>query len=44
VCQEVVEPEADLDQLPILTHTGFDGGPYVTTGIIVVNDADLDRT
>ena len=41
VCQEVVEPEADLGQLPILTHTGFDGGPYVTTGIIVVNDADL---
>ena len=41
LCQEIVEADVNLDQLPILTHTGFDGGPYVTTGVIVVNDPEL---
>jgi 2,5-furandicarboxylate decarboxylase 1 len=39
-CQEVVEPEVDLTRLPILRHFPFDGGPYVTAAILVVNDAD----
>lgn len=40
-CQEVVEHEVDLNRLPILTHTAFDGGPYVSTGIVVVRDPDF---
>jgi UbiD family decarboxylase len=39
-CQEVIEPEVDLTRLPILRHFPFDGGPYVTAGIVVVNDPD----
>lgn len=37
-CREVVEPDVDLNRLPILTHTELDGGPYVTTGIVVTRD------
>ena len=40
LCQEVVEPDVDLTRLPILRHFPFDGGPYVTAGIVVVNDPD----
>lgn len=39
-CQEVVEPEVDLDRLPILRHFPFDGGRYITSGILIVNDPD----
>lgn len=42
-CQEVVEPDADLTRLPLLRHFPFDGGPYVTAGVLVVNDPDLGR-
>jgi len=41
-CQEVAE-EADLDKLPILTHCKKDGGPYVTSGVIVAKDSKLGR-
>ena len=40
LCQEVIEPDVDLGRLPILTHTQLDGGPYVSTGIVVVKDPD----
>ena len=40
-CQEIVEREADLNRLPILTHTTLDGGPYISTGIVVVRDPDF---
>ena len=40
-CQEIVEHDVDLDRLPILTHTPLDGGPYVSTGIVVVRDPDF---
>jgi len=40
-CQEVVEPEVDLTRLPILRHFPFDGGPYVTSGILVTDDPDF---
>ncbi len=40
-CREVVEPDVDLNRLPILTHTSLDGGPYVTTGIVVVRDEEF---
>lgn len=39
-CQEVVEELVDLDQLPILTHTRMDGGPYITAGIGVTWDPE----
>ena len=39
-CQEIIETDVDLRRLPILTHTPLDGGPYVSTGIVVVNDPD----
>ena len=39
-CQQVIEPEVDLDQLPILTHQERDGGPYVTAGALVVSDPE----
>ena len=42
-CQEVVEPGVDLARLPILRHFSFDGGPYVTAGILVVDDPDYGR-
>ena len=42
-CQEVVEPEVDLTRLPILRHFPFDGGPYVTAGIAIINDPDYGR-
>lgn len=41
VCHEVVEPDVDLGRLPILTHTELDGGPYVTTGIVITRDPEL---
>lgn len=40
-CQEVVEPEVDLEALPILTHGPADAGPYVTAGVLAVLDPDL---
>ncbi|MGC8879609.1 MAG: UbiD family decarboxylase [Anaerolineae bacterium] len=39
-CQEVVEREVDLERLPILRHFPFDGGRYITSGILVLNDPD----
>ncbi|UCC86633.1 MAG: UbiD family decarboxylase [Anaerolineales bacterium] len=42
-CQEVVESDVDLTRLPILRHFPSDGGPYVTAGILVVNDPDYGR-
>ena len=42
-CQEVVEPDVDLMQLPVNTHFAEDGGPYVTTGVVVMEDPDLGR-
>lgn len=39
-CQEVVEPEVNLESLPILTHSSRDGGPYVTAGVAVIRDPD----
>jgi UbiD family decarboxylase len=31
---------ADLGKLPILTHYPKDGGPYISSGIVVVNDKE----
>ena len=42
-CQEVIEPEMDLDKLPILTHLPRDGSPYVTAGVAIIKDPDYGR-
>lgn len=42
-CQEVVEKEVNLDDLPILTHLPLDGGPYVTAGVAVIEDPEYGR-
>jgi UbiD family decarboxylase len=34
-CQQVIEPDVNLDLLPILTHKEQDGGPYVTSGALI---------
>ena len=39
-CQEVIEPAVDLNRLPILRHFAFDGGRYVTAGILILSDPD----
>lgn len=34
-CQEVIEPEPDLDRLPILRHCTLDGGNYISSGVMI---------
>jgi len=34
-CQDVVIDQPDLDALPILFHCEGDGGPYITSGVMV---------
>jgi len=36
--QEVLEPKVDLRRLPILTHWPGDAGPYVTAGLLFLDD------
>ena len=33
----------DLEKLPILTHTKQDGGPYISSGIIIVKDPSVGQ-
>lgn len=35
------EVDADLTKLPILTHYPFDGGPYISSGVIISRDKEL---
>ncbi|MFA5125704.1 MAG: UbiD family decarboxylase [archaeon] len=37
------EIEVDLEKLPILVHTEKDGGPYVSSGIVIVRDATIGQ-
>lgn len=41
--QEVIEEDVSLHELPILKHYENDGGPYVTSGIIVAEDSEGNR-
>ena len=34
-CQEMIEPEPDLDCLPILRHCEQDGGSYISSGVVI---------
>jgi 2,5-furandicarboxylate decarboxylase 1 len=42
-CQQVIRPDVDLTRLPILRHFDFDAGPYVTAGILILDDPDYGR-
>lgn len=36
-CQEVVLDQPDLTKLPILRHCVGDGGPYITSGVVIAH-------
>lgn len=42
-CQEVVESDVDLDKLPILFHNKVDGGPYISSGVVVAADPEYGQ-
>lgn len=42
-CQEVVESVVDLDRLPILMHNVIDGGPYVSSAVVVSVDPEYGQ-
>jgi 3-polyprenyl-4-hydroxybenzoate decarboxylase len=42
-CQEVVEENVDLDILPILIHNKVDGGPYISSGVVVAADPEFGQ-
>ncbi|MHA2223524.1 MAG: UbiD family decarboxylase, partial [Candidatus Thorarchaeota archaeon] len=42
-CQEVVEENVDLDMLPILIHNKIDGGPYISSGVVVAADPEFGQ-
>ncbi len=42
-CQEVVEPEVDLDRIPIPRYHPLDGGPYITAGVAIIDDPEYGR-
>ncbi len=42
-CQEVVEMDPDLDQLPILRHCEHDGGNYISSGVVIAHHPKLGQ-
>ena len=42
-CQEVVETQVNLDKLPILIHNKVDGGPYISSGVVVAADPEFGQ-
>jgi len=42
-CQEVIEDSVDLDKIPILTHNKIDGGPYISSGVVVSSDPEFGQ-
>jgi len=42
-CQEVIERAVDLDKLPILFHNKVDGGPYISSGVVVAADPEYGQ-
>lgn len=40
-CQEVVHEQVDLNQLPILLHLPEDGGHYIASNVVIINDPEL---
>lgn len=39
-CQEVVEPEVNLEALPFLTHYAADAGAYASAAVAFINDPE----
>ncbi len=39
-CQQVIEPEVDLEAIPFLTHYPEDGGAYASAAVAFINDPD----
>ncbi|MFW9954347.1 MAG: UbiD family decarboxylase [Candidatus Thorarchaeota archaeon] len=42
-CQEVVEDKVDLNKIPILLHNKVDGGPYISSGVVVSSDPEYGQ-
>ena len=42
-CQETVQDSVDLDRLPILIHNKVDGGPYISSGVVVSSDPEFGQ-
>jgi UbiD family decarboxylase len=42
-CQEIVEKNVDLTNLPIMRYTEKDGGKYIASAICVIKDPELGR-
>ncbi len=42
-CQEVVELKVDLDKVPILLHNKRDGGPYISSAVVVTAHEDYGQ-
>jgi 2,5-furandicarboxylate decarboxylase 1 len=42
-CQEVVETNVDLNNLPIMHYTEKDGGKYIASAVSIVKDPQLGR-
>lgn len=40
-CQEVIHEQVDLNQLPILLHLPKDGGHYIASNVVIINDPEL---
>ncbi len=41
--QEVIGTNIDLDNLPILTHCEKDGGPYISSAVVVTRDPEYGQ-
>jgi 2,5-furandicarboxylate decarboxylase 1 len=42
-CQEVVADGINLDKYPILLHNEVDGGPYISSGVVVAKDPEYGQ-
>lgn len=42
-CQEVIIEDVNLNQLPILLHLPQDGGHYIASNVVIINDPELGR-
>ncbi len=42
-CQEIVEPKVDLSEVPILLHNKRDGGPYISSAVVVTAHEDYGQ-
>ena len=42
-CQEIVETDVDLTELPIMRYTEKDGGKYIASAVTIIKDPTLGR-